>query len=258
MDNTKKIEKGFWLTLAFAVIIVILTGVAFLPSVIESRETSRAATVSSEVDAEAMRVLGCCNAYAAANDFTTTMTGTVKAKVVGVPYTQKIQGGRNVSRDGDVTEVAESSSALVKAALKRERRDGKYYVSRGDYKNKAFRYNNEKSLSEKQYSAQYGQPFTGIVKYAMDNAVISATVIGDNVYKFVLDPAQSTLYSRNEVKTTLGSKSYPKYSRVEFTLTTDGDRPVKVTSVEKFRVDKFGGTNCTAEYTETFHFNSEL
>ena len=205
-----------------------------------------------------MRILGCCNAYAAANDFTTTMTGMVKAKVIGVPYSQKIHGGRNVSRDGAFTEVAESSSPLVKAALKRERRDGKYYVSRGDYKNKAFHYNTEQPLSEKSYTAQYGQPFTGIIKYNVDNAIISATAVGDNVYKFVLDPAKSTLYSRNEVKTTLGGKTYPKYSRVEFTLTTDGDRPVKVTATEKFRVDKFGGTDCTAEYTETFHFNSEL
>lgn len=255
MSNTRKIEKGFWLTLALAVVIVILTGVAFLPTVFESRETTRAATTVYEVDEEAMRMLGCCNAYAAANDFTTTMTGTVKAKVVGVPYSQKIHGGRSVSSDGAFTEVAESTSALVKAALKRERRDGKYYVSRGDYKNKSFRYNTEQPLSEKNYTARYGQPFTGIVKYKLENTVISATAIGSNVYKFVLDPSQSTLYSRNEVKTTLGGKSYPKYSRVEFTLTTDGERPVKVTTVEKFRVDKFGGTDCTAEYCEIFHFN---
>ncbi len=241
--------------MALSVALVILTGVAFLPTVFARREMTRAATVSYEVDGEAMRVLGCCNAYAAANGFTTTMTGTVKAKVVGVPYTQKIHGGRTVGRDGTFTDVAESTSALVKAALKRERRDGKYYVSRGDYKNKAFRYDTEKPMSEKNYMARYGQPFTGIVKYKLDNAIISATVVGDNVYKFVLDPAQSTIYSRNEVKTTLGGKSYPKYSRIEFTLTVDGERPVKVTSTEKFRVDKFGGTNCTAEYTETFHFN---
>ncbi len=243
------------MTLALSVIIIILTGVAFLPTVFARRETTRAAAVGCDVDAEAMRILGCCNAYAAANDFTTTMTGKVKASVVGVPYTQKIHGGRTVGCNGDVTDVAESTSALVKAALKRERRDGKYYVSRGDYKNKSFRYNTEQPLSQNNYIAQYGQPFTGIVKYNLDNTVISAKSIGDNVYQFVLDPAQSTVYSRNEVKTTLGGKSYPKYKRVEFTLTTDGERPVKVTTVEKFRVDKFGGTDCTAEYTEVFNFN---
>ncbi|MDE7107795.1 MAG: hypothetical protein K2O39_05670, partial [Clostridiales bacterium] len=117
-------------------------------------------------------------------------------------------------------------------------------------------YNNEQPLSEKNYKARYGQPFTGIVKYKLENAVISATVVGDNVYKFVLDPSKATIYSRNEVKTTLGGKSYPKYSRVEFTHPTDSERPVKVTATEKFRVDKFGGTNCTAEYTEVFNFNA--
>lgn len=255
MSNTRKIENGFWLTLALAVILVILTGVAFLPSVISARETSRAATVGYDVDAEAMRILGCCNAYAAANDYTTTMAGSVKARVVGVPYAQNIHGGRTVKKDGSFTDVAESTSALVKAAIKRERRDGKYYVSRGEYKNKAFVYNGEQPMSQNNYISRYGQPFTGIVKYNLENAVISAKAIGGNMYKFVLDPAKSTVYSRNEVKTTLGGKSYPKYSRIEFTLTVDGERPVKVTSTEKFRVDKFGGTNCTAEYCEVFSFN---
>ncbi len=241
--------------MAFAVIIIILAGAAFLPTVLASRETSQAATVGCGGNEEALSALDCCNAYTAKNDFTTTMTGTVRAKVIGIPYSQRIHGGRTVCCDGTFTDVAESTSALVKAALKRERRDGKYCVSRGDYKNKAFRYDTERALPEKNYIEQYGKPFTGIVKYDLDGAVISATTVADNVYKFVLDPDIATRYSRNEVKTTLGSKSYPKYTSVEFTLTTDGERPVKVTATEKFRVDKFGGTDCTAVFTETFKFN---
>lgn len=255
MDNAKKLNKGFWLTLILSLIIAALVGVAFLPSVISARGTSQAAAVGSEVDAEAMRMLGCCNAYVAEHSFKTTMNGAVKAKVLGVPYTQKIHGGRTV--DGEkFTDIAESTSALVKAAVKRERHDGAYYVSRGSYKNKSFDYGDARQLTKSEYISQYGQPFTGVVKYNLDNTVISAKKIKDNVYKFVLDSSHSTAYTRNEIKTTLGCKSYPEYSRVEVTLTTDGERPVKVITVEKFRIDKFGGTECTAQYTEVFDFNA--
>lgn len=255
MDNIKRKNKGFWLTLALSIVIVTLACVAFLPTIFEKQTKTEAASAGSAMDSEAMRILSCCNAYLAANSFSTTMNGTVKASVLGVPYTQKIHGGRTVDcACGDFTDTAESKSALVKAAIKRERRDGNYYVSRGEYNKKAFSYNAEQSLSKNGYLAQYGQPFTGIVKYNLENTVISAKAVGAGVYKFVLDPAQSTLYSRNEVKTMLGGKSYPTYKGVEFTLVTDGDRPVKVTTREKFKIDKFGGTNCTAEYTEIFQF----
>lgn len=255
MNDIKKNKTKIWITVALALLIIALAVLAFLPTMLGPSHTE-ATSVGSEVDEEAMRVLGCCNAYVAKSGFKTTMNGTVKASVVGVPYTQKIHGGRTIDGKNDIyTDVAESTSALVKAALKRERRDGAYYVSRGDYKNKSFNYNNEKQLSKTNYIAQYGQPFTGVVKYNLDNTVIFAEKISDGKYRFVLDPIHSTIYSRNEVKTTLGSKSYPEYKSVEFTLITDGEKPVKVTTTEKFKVDKFGGTNCTAQYTEVFDFN---
>lgn len=256
MNNFKRANKKFLVTLALAVVIVALAGVAFLPTVFSKRETTQAATAGSEVDAEAMRVFGCCNAYVAANAFRTNMTGTVKARVVGVPYTQIVHSERTVdSASGKYTDIAESTSALVKTAVKRERRDGVFYVSHGSYKNRTFSYGDEQELSKTNYIAQYGQPFTGVVKYNMENSVICAEKTDDNCYRYVLDPAHSTVYSRNEVKTTLHAKSHPEYKSVEFTLMTDGNRPVKVTCTEKFRIDKFGGTDCTAEYNETFYFD---
>lgn len=257
MNNTKKHNKRLIITLLLATLIVALAVGAFLPTILSNRMRTEATSSVSDIDAEAMRVLGCCNAYVAANDFSTTMSGSVKASVIGVKYTQKINGSRTVDvKRQTFTEVAESVSALVKASLKRERRDGAYYVSRGNYKNKSFTYGDEQQLTKSNYVAQYGQPFTGIVKYNLDGTIITAEQINRNTFRYVLDPARSTMYSRNEVKTTLGGKSYPEYSHVEFTVTTDGDRPVKVTCSEKFKIDKFGGTTCTAEYNETFKFNS--
>lgn len=253
MNKTVKTDKHFWLTIALALLIVVLACTAFLPTVLSKRTTTQAISARA-VDSEAMRVLGCCNAYVAANGFKTTMSGAIRASVVGVPYTQKIRGSRTVDSNSYI-EVAESVSALVKAAIKRERRDGAYYVSHGTYKNKAFKYDDEQKLSRSSYVAQYGQPFTGVVKYNIENTITQATRVSDNTYTYTLDPNRATVYSRNEVKTTLGGKTYPHYKSVEFTLVTDGDRPVKVTSTEKFRIDKFGGTDCTAEYTEVFNFN---
>lgn len=258
MNDAKKNKTKIWITITLALLIVVLAVLAFLPTMLKQSHTE-ATSVGSEVDEEAMRVLGCCNAYLAESGFKTTMNGTVKASVVGVPYTQKVHGGRTIDGANDIyTDVAESTSALVKAAIKRERRNGVYYVSRGSYKNKSFSYGNEQELSKTSYIAQYGQPFTGVVKYNLENTVVCAEKISDGKYRFVLDPIHATVYSRNEVKTTLGGKSYPEYKSVEFTLTTDGDKPVKVTTTEKFKIDKFGGTNCTAQYTEMFSFNSEL
>lgn len=256
MNNAKKNNKSFIITLLLSLLILALAVAAFIPTIVSRNARTEATSSMSDMDAEAMRVLGCCNAYAAANDFSTTMNGSVKANVIGVKYTQKIHGSRTVDvKNQAFAEVAESKSALVKAALKREGRDGVFYVSRGSYKRKSFTYDNEQKLTKSNYIAQYGQPFTGVVKYNLDGTVITAEQLSDNTFRYVLDPARSTLYSRNEVKTTLGGKSYPEYSHVEFTLTVDGDRPIKVTTVEKFKIDKFGGTSCTAEYNEIFKFN---
>lgn len=257
MNNTKAHKKGFIITLILSLLIAAMAVAAFVPTIVSNRARTEATSSVSDIDAEAMRMLGCCNAYAAANSFSTTMSGAVKASVIGVKYTQKIHGSRSVdAKSQTFTEVAESVSALVKASLKRERRDGEYYVSHGSYKKKSFTYGDEQKVAKSSYVAQYGQPFTGIVKYSLDGTVITAEQINANTFRYVLDPARSTMYSRNEVKTMLGGKSYPEYSHVEFTVTVDGEKPVKVTCSETFKIDKFGGTSCTAEYNEMFYFNS--
>ncbi|MDE6401127.1 MAG: hypothetical protein K2L54_00775 [Clostridiales bacterium] len=235
--------------------IVLLAGLSFLPAV---RNSQKAAPVSAGgMDGEALRVLESCRAYAAVNDFQTEMNGKIKAKVFGVPYTQNIHGTRSV-RGEDFTDVTESVSALVKAGIKREGINGKYSAVRGDYKNKSFVYGVPTQCERDEYIAAYGMPATGLVKYKLDDSIIVAEQVGENVFRYVLDVRRATQYSRNEVKTTLGGKSYPEYESVEFTLTIDGDRAVKITSTEKFRIDKFGGTHCVAQYTEVFNYSDPI
>lgn len=245
-DKLKKVAPS----LALLVLIILLAGLSFLPTV---RHAPTVTTYAKGVDAEAVRVLESCRAYAAVHDFRTEMNGKIRAKVFGVPYTQNIHGSRSV-RGEDFTDITESVSALVKAGIKRECADGKYSAARGDYKNKVFVYGSPTSLEREGYVSVYGMPATGLVKYKLDDAIISAEQVSENVFRYVLDVRRATQYSRNEVKTMLGGKSYPDYETVEFTMTVDGERAVKITSTEKFRVDKFGGTHCVAQYTEVFEY----
>lgn len=259
MNTAKKNRKSFVITILLSVLIMALAVAAFIPTLFSSNARTEATSSLSDINAEAMNVLEYCSDYVAKNNFSTGMNGAIKASVIGVPYTQKIHGSRTVNiQNNTYTEVAESVSALVKAALRRERRDGAFYVSHGNYKNKKFRYGDEHQLTQTDYVAQYGQPFTGIVKYDLDGTIIATEKIDENTYCYTLDPTRATQYSRNEVMTMLGGKSYPEYKSVTFTIITDGYRPIKVKCTEKFKIDKFGGTSCTAEYNETFRFNSEL
>lgn len=207
----------------------------------------------AEYDGDGTIALNNAIAYCEGHDFDTTMSGKVTARVFGIPYTQKATGARSV-RGGDVVDRVESSSALVKAAIKKTYSDGKYYCAKGEHKKGGVVYGDDKELSQAEYTQSYGRPAIGLTKYELTNAVLSSNKKSDNVFEYVLDPSRATIYTRNEVKAALESKSYPEYESITLTLTTDGDRPVSVTISEIFRVDKFGGAKVVTEYTETFTF----
>lgn len=238
-------------SLILLAVVVVLMGISFLPSVRGTAVATAARTNS--IDPEAIGALDSCRAYAADNDFSTVLDGSIKAKVFGIPYTQTVSGKRVVHGE-KFCEVAQSSSALVKASFKKQCENGEYSVVRGDYKKKAFVYGTPQKFSRDRYVESYGMPPTELVKYELDNSIISAEKVNDNTFRFVLDVRSATKYCRNEVRTILGDKSYPKYEWVEFTMTVDGGRAVKIISREKFKIDKMGGMNCTAQYTEVFEY----
>ncbi len=247
----KKIEiKKYLPTLALAALLIAFSLFAFFAP---RRETPE--PVAANFDAEAERAFVACEAYVASHGFTTELTGTLKAKVFGVPYTQKVTGSRTVRGD-DAVDVSESYSAFVKAGLRREKHGDRFLVSVGKYKKKKFNYGEPDELSKAEYALAYGKASTGLVKYEFDGAVISAAA-GDEegVYVFSLDPKRATEFCKREVRTALEADEFPEYESVEITLRCVGDRPVSVTSRETFRIDKFGGTHVTAEYVETFVFD---
>lgn len=242
-------------TAIVALLLLALVVVAFLPPVRGGGTAPVAAPDKTDkLDPEAMRVLGDVCAYTAKNDFSVKLNGEIKAKVFGIPYTQRVRGERGVS-GGVYSERAESKSAFVKSAFKRRSTDGGIEVARGEYKNKKFEYGKPKLMKLDEYEKAFGRPVVGIVRYELDGTVKQAVKVKDGVYKFKLNAKQAARLSRNEVKTLTDCKSHPVYESVSFTLYADGDRPVKICSREVFRIDICGGLRCTATYTETFDFS---
>ncbi len=246
-----KMKKFIPIAIVSAILSALMIAAFLLPPRVKAQT---AVAYADKIDADAVRALDNATAYVCGNDFKSTMNGVIKARAFGIPYTQKIKGGRSVV-NGVYDEYAESKSALVKAAFKKSS-DGEHYsVRKGNYKNKKFVYGKPIEFTENDFIAAYGKPAFGIVKYEIDGAITEAKVVGDGVYRFKLDSRRATAFSRNEVKTLLGGDGYPKYENITVTLYTKGGVPVKAVSTEKFRVDKFGGVNCTAQYTEVFDFS---
>ncbi len=247
---TSSVKARLKAVIPSAFLIVLLTVfivIAFIPS---ARTAN--ATPSTAVDREAVRVLNNCRAFAAAHNFETQMSGTIKARVFGIPYKITASGGRTV-KDGNLESVAESVSAFVKAGVKRQVKDGKLYSSNATYKRKSFSYAEPQEYSYGDYVSKFGKPDTGLVKYELDGNILSAEKTSDTTFRFTLEQ-RAAKYSGNEVKTTLGVDKPPEYELIELTLDTDGDKPKRVTVHEIFTVDKFGGTRCDATYSETFTF----
>ncbi len=79
----------------------------------------------------------------------------------------------------------------------------------------------------------------------------------DGNYKFslTLDPFESTLYYRNEVRTLGGADQNPVFHSVRITVTIDDNwNPITVRSVENYdiAIPVLGAMNCTSDLTETF------
>lgn len=205
------------------------------------------------VDPDAVAVLESSCEYARAHGFTSSTYGEITARVFGIKYVQRVYGQR-VVKDGDYSEHAESVSTFVKAALKKSYAGGKYYVAHGSIKRGNAVYPELSEISESDYLASYGAPPLGLIKYVLDGTVVSARKTGENEYTYALDPQKSTVNCAVGVRSAIGSDSLPEYGSVEVVLYTDGVKPVRTLCRERMRVDKFGGTECSAVYEEKFEF----
>lgn len=208
---------------------------------------------AEELDPAALEVIRSCSDLVSSSDFSAELSGKIEARVFGFPYTQKLYGSR-FSSGGRYEERAESASTFVKAAMKKIVEGDKCYVATGKFKRGSVRYGEPTELSRADFTAAYGLPGPNLFPYVIDGAVTSCRCVGEGVYEYSLDPSVAAEYSRNAVKTALKSKSYPDYSEVTVVLYVADGRPIKTETRERFRINKFGGADCVATYTEVFAF----
>lgn len=208
---------------------------------------------TAHAESDGMAALEMCEQYLANHAFTTELRGEIRARAFAIPFKQTVCGGRDVNGE-NFTCTDESRSALANVGYKRSGGAGGYFVSTAEYKKKKFVYGEPREYDYDGYVSAYGLPPTSLSKFVTDGTVTSFERIDERTYKFVLEPVSSTEFCVNQIKTVLNCSS-PTYKYVEITVETDGVRPVCVKTYEKFHADKFGGINCTAEYTETFKYN---
>lgn len=248
MEKSKK--RKILSSAAILLLLAVLVALAFVPMFTKAAPTTAR---SAQIDPDAMTALDNCSAYVCGHDFSVELSGKIKARVFGIPFSQSVRGKRSVS-NGEYFEQSESSSVFVSAGLKKTVANGKYSVAEGKSKGKSFEYGQSRELDFAEFVETYGKPLTGLTRYVTENAVTSAVRVDDNTFRYTLDPDRSTEFIRHEIKTALGAKNYPVYRSVVITLVTDGEKPASLVASENFDIDKFGGTSCTAEYSEIYTF----
>lgn len=253
MNKTINAIKRALPTAALVTVIALLIGLAFLPSVRGGGNAIVASNAQGR-DSAAIAALDKCEEYASNHAFSTRLTGTVKASVLGVPYTVKAHGGRTVNGN-EFSDVTESVSAAVKFGQTKRCKNGRYEVMRGKYDGDGFKYGTPTAISRDEYIRRYGMPPIGLTKYITDGTIVSAAQVDEHTFTYTLDAARATEYYRCEGKTVLGCSECPTYESVTITLVTDGERAIKITAEEKLRAPKFGGINCTATFTEVYEYN---
>lgn len=224
-------------------------------AVFSAAEVSCCTAHAAAADAAAVRALSNCANYAYTHAFETTVTGSIKAKVFGIPYKQTVTGTRSVNGE-TVLEEYRTVSAFVKTAIKKQCGKDEYSRSTGEYKRGEFVFSPPVIMTRGEFIEKCGMPNTGLVKYETANSITSAEC-ADNRYSFELDPSRATRYTNNEICSALNVQSV-RVDSVRITVYTDGEKPLKVETEERFFVDKFGGVACTAQYCETFTFKPPL
>ncbi|MCH5154474.1 MAG: hypothetical protein J1F71_04610 [Clostridiales bacterium] len=83
---------------------------------------------------------------------------------------------------------------------------------------------------------------------------------GNYVFTLTLDPTESTLYYRNEVRTLGDADQNPKFYSVKITITMDSDwMPISTRAIDEYDIEipVLGAMRCTGDNLETFSMINE-
>ena len=188
-------------------------------------------------------------------------TGTAKAKVGFIDYTQQVHNERVVTDDSVFTEA-------VSTSLLKNMGEQKYFKNGAILVRYAASVNAEHTewsddiiaISQEDYEAAYGQDPRNLTNYVVSedtvlNAVMEQNDDGTYAITFDLEPEGASAYYKRQVRTYGGASKNPIFHSVHMVWTIDSEwRILQMDTVENYDIimPGIGSPNCTGTLTEVF------
>lgn len=188
-------------------------------------------------------------------------TGTAKAKVGFIDYTQQVHNERVVTADSVFTEAV-STSLLKNMGEQKYFKDGAILVRYASSVNAEHTQWSDDiiAISQEDYESAYGQDPRNLTNYVVSqdtvqNAVMEETGDGTYAITFDLEPEGASVYYKRQVRTYGGASRNPIFHSVHMVWTIDSEwRILQMDTVENYDIvmPGIGSPNCTGTLTEVF------
>lgn len=207
------------------------------------------------------------------SEFYSQTTGTAKASISGIPYTQYVNDYRIVTKDGMLQQTI-SYSSMKSFALQKYYFDDKIIERAGTAINGGTDANWEdtalRAITYAYSNEIYGWTPDQISAYILCSDLDLSTILsterldndsnGNYVIKYVLNPETAPYYYQRQVKTYADASTYPGYLSVELTYTFDSNwNIISCHSSETYKIGMFGMVlQITTDLLETFTYGENL
>lgn len=188
-------------------------------------------------------------------------TGTAKAKVGFIDYTQQVHNERVVTADSVFTEAV-STSLLKNMGEQKYFKDGAILVRYASSVNADHTQWSDDiiAISQEDYTAAYGQDPRNLTNYVVSEETVQNASMedrGDGTYAitFDLEPEGASTYYKRQVRTYGGATKNPIFHSVHMVWTIDSEWQIlKMDTVENYDIvmPGIGSPNCTGTLTEVF------
>lgn len=202
-------------------------------------------------------------AFSEEENYVSETTGSVKAKVFGLNYTQTVYNKRYKLGE-KLLVAATSKSSLVNVAEERYYSAGEALIRRQTSASKINGDDTEwkgspERLSYAEYVEKYGLYPTEPTDHIVDeDTVLSAECSafeGGYRLEVSLDADKSTEYYKRQVKTMASAGDYPKFKSVSLVYYFGGDfRIARADISEVYEIKKFGNITCRAAMSVAFAY----
>lgn len=188
-------------------------------------------------------------------------TGTAKAKVGFIDYTQQVHNERVVTADSVFTEAV-STSLLKNMGEQKYFKDGAILVRYAASVNADHTQWSDEiiAISQEDYETAYGQDPRNLTNYVVSedtvqNAVMEQNDDGTYTITFDLEPEGASAYYKRQVRTYGGATKNPIFHSVHMVWTIDSEwRILQMDTVENYDIvmPGIGSPNCIGTLTEVF------